>query len=178
MAEDRVEMGVIGAPQGLKGEVRVKSFTADPQALGTYGPLLTDDGRQLPVEAARALKGDMLVMRFKGVGDRTAAEKLTGTRLFIERSRLPAPDEEEFYHADLVGLAVRDGEGTVLGRVVAVHDFGGGDVLEIEAGKRVMIPFSRAAVPVVDIAGGFVAIDPLAAGLLDDGDETQEQDEA
>ena len=115
----------------------------------------------------------MVVVRFKGVSDRSAAEALTGTELFVDRSALPDDgDEDEFYHADLVGLEVRDGTGAVLGRVVAVHDFGGGDILDVTLGhtKGVLIPFSKAAVPEVSVAGGFVRIDPVAAGLVADED--------
>jgi len=168
-----VQMAVVGAPHGIRGEVRVKSFTADPLALGSYGPLVTAAGRTLVIQAARPA-GDMLVVRFKGVDDRDAAQALNGVALFVDRSALPDDEEEdEFYQTDLVGLAVRDGDGAEIGRVTAVHNFGGGDILEIVHGSRkgVMIPFTRAAVPEVSVAQGFVRVDPHAAGLIDAPDE-------
>ncbi|MBE7184423.1 MAG: ribosome maturation factor RimM [Methylobacterium mesophilicum] len=171
-----VEMAVIGAAQGLKGEVRVKSFTGDPLALGEYGPLVSEKGRRLTIINLRSLGKDMLVARFEGVSDRTAAEALNGTRLFVSRDRLPAAEADEFYHADLIGLALHEAEEKV-GRVVAIHDFGAGDVLEVDyRGKRVMIPFTQAAVPVVDVKSGFVAVEPEAAGLLEGEDDEGRQE--
>jgi len=160
-------MAVIGAPHGVKGEVRVKAFTGDPEAIGDYGPLFGPDGRIFEIAKARPAKAGVVV-RFAGVADREAAAALTGTPLFIDRSALPEDlDEEEFYHADLIGLDVRDSVGAALGRIVAVHDFGGGDVLELKLkdGRSVMIPFTRSAVPQVDISGGFARIDLVASGL-------------
>ena len=165
-----IQMAVIGAAHGIRGELRVKSFTADPLALGDYGPLHTRDGRTFEVQAIRPAK-DVVVVRFKGVGDRNAAEALTGTDLFVDRSALPDNgDEEDFYHADLVGLSVRDDSGAVIGKIAAVQDYGGGDILELTLGGRkgVMIPFTKAAVPEVSVSGGFIRIDPVAAGLVDE----------
>ena len=165
-----VQMAVIGAAHGIRGELRVKTFTGDPLALGDYGPLQSSDGRSFEILDIRPA-GNVVVVRFKGVADRNAAEALNGTELFIDRSALPDDAEEgEFYHTDLVGLAVRDESDTVVGRVTSVQNFGGGDILEITHGgvKGVLIPFTQAAVPVVDIAGGFVRIDSAAAGLTDD----------
>ena len=164
-------MAVIGAPHGIRGEVRVKSFADDPIALSAYGPLSSADGRAFEVEAVRP-QGAIVVVRLKGVADRAAAEALTGTDLFIDRSALPeAVEEGEFYHADLIGLAVRDEEGAVVGEVAAVQNYGGGDILEVRlAGQRgVLIPFTAAAVPEVDVAAGFIRIDRMAAGLIGDG---------
>jgi 16S rRNA processing protein RimM len=161
-------MAVIGAAHGIKGEVRVKSFTADPAALGDYGPLESADGRRFEVLEARPA-GSVVVVRFKGVADRSAAETLNGTALFVDRSALPEGDDDEFYHADLIGLAVRDEAGTVIGTVRAVQNFGGGDILDVAGpGGDVLIPFTRAAVPQVDLAAGFLGVDRLAAGLVDD----------
>lgn len=167
-----VQMAVIGAAHGIRGELRVKSFTADPLALGDYGPLFDEMGRRFEIEDIRPQK-EVVVVRFKGIADRNAAEALAGTALFIDRSALPDPDEEEFYHADLIGLAVRDETGALVGTVRAVHDFGGGDMLEVArpTGRSVMIPFTRAAVPVVDIKGKSVTVDTVAAGLADTGDD-------
>src|SRR5690606_10412510 len=116
---------------------------------------------------------------FKGIRDRTIAEGLTGTELFVDRSVLPPGDEDEFYQADLVGLAVRDESGAEAGRVTAVQNFGGGDILEItfHGRKGLLVPFSRAAVPEVDITGGFIRVDTIAAGLAEDADEDGRPDE-
>lgn len=173
-----VQMAVIGAAHGIKGELRVKTFTGDPLALGDYGPLYTKDGRVLEIEDIRPA-GEVVVVRFKGLRDRTAAEVLTGTELFVDRSVLPTEDDDEFYHADLVGLAVRDEDGQSVGKITAVQNYGGGDILEItfRGRKGLLIPFSQAAVPEVDVAGGFVRIDTLAAGLAEDADEDGKPDE-
>jgi 16S rRNA processing protein RimM len=167
-----VHMAVIGAAHGIKGEVRVKTFTGDPTALGDYGPLYSSDGRVFEVIDVRP-QGTVAVVRFKGVSDRNAAEALNGTELFIDRSALPDDGgEDEFYHTDLVGLAVRDENGLALGRITAVQNFGGGDILEIthDGKKGVLIPFTQAAVPEVNIGDGFVRIDAIAAGLVPDED--------
>jgi len=168
--KDPVEMAVIGAAQGLRGEVRVKSFTSDPMAIGNYGPLFDAAGRTYAVLRARPDKTAVIV-RFEGIDDRTTAEALNGIRLFVDRSQLPADlDEDEFYHADLVGLEAFDREGASLGRVTAIFDFGGGDMLEIcGAGRKsVMIPFTQAAVPAVEPAAGRLIIDRIAAGLVEE----------
>jgi 16S rRNA processing protein RimM len=174
-----IQMAVIGAAHGIKGEIRVKAFTSDPLALGDYGPLYASDGRAFEIAAIRPAN-EVVVVRFKGVGDRNAAEALTGTELFVDRSVLPENIEEgEFYHADLIGLAVKDETGEPVGMVTAVQNFGGGDILELTfGGKRgVLIPFTQAAVPEVDTAAGFVRIDSAAAGLLaDEDDETAPSD--
>jgi len=172
-------MAVIGAAHGIKGELRVKTFTGDPLALGDYGPLYASDGRAFEIEDIRP-SGDVVVVRFKGLRDRTAAEKLTGTELFVDRSMLPAEEEDEFYHADLVGLAVRDETGADAGKVTAVQNYGGGDILEItfRGRKGQLIPFSQAAVPEVDVPGGFVRIDTIAAGLAEDTDDDGQPEES
>lgn len=171
--ENPVQLAVIGAPHGVRGELRVKTFTADPLALGDYGPLHALDGRMFEIVDIRPAN-TVVVVRFKGVNDRNAAEALNGTELFIERSALPDDgDEDDFYHADLVGLEVRDESETPVGKVTAVQNFGGGDILEIthQGRKGVPIPFTRAAVPHVDVAGGFVKIDSVAAGLVEDEED-------
>ncbi|WP_309082675.1 ribosome maturation factor RimM [Chelativorans sp.] len=175
--ENPVQLGVIGAAHGLKGEVRVKAFTDDPLALGGYGPLHTADGRALTVAHIRPAK-DLVIIRFEGVNDRSAAEALNGVALFVDRSALPRElEEEEFYHADLVGLAAFDETGESLGRVVAVHNFGAGDILEIRPSSGItrMIPFTRDAVPEIDLAEGILRIDSLAAGLDNQEAEAEEQ---
>ncbi|MER8637293.1 ribosome maturation factor RimM [Mesorhizobium sp. M0018] len=170
--QNPVQMAVIGAAHGIKGELRVKSFTGDPLALADYGPLYARDGRAFQIVDIRPAN-TVVVVRFKGISDRNAAEALAGTELFVDRSVLPDEGEEnEFYHADLVGLEVRDDTGAAIGEVVAVHNFGGGDILDVTlAGRKgVLIPFTQAAVPEVSIASGFVRVDPAAAGLVEDDD--------
>ncbi|AZN96962.1 ribosome maturation factor RimM [Mesorhizobium sp. M9A.F.Ca.ET.002.03.1.2] len=170
--QNPVQMAVIGAAHGIKGELRVKTFTGDPLALADYGPLYARDGRAFQIVDIRPAN-TVVVVRFKGISDRNAAEALAGTELFVDRSTLPDDGEEdEFYHADLVGLAVRDDTGADIGKVVAVHNFGGGDILDVTLGERkgVLIPFTQAAVPDVSIAEGFLRVDPAAAGLIDDED--------
>ena len=175
--ENPVQMAVIGAAHGIRGELRVKTFTGDPLALGDYGPLYAKDGRAFEIEDIRP-SGEVVVVRFKGVRDRTVAEGLTGTDLFVDRSVLSAEEEDEFYHADLVGLVVRDETGGDAGKVTAVQNYGGGDILEIifHGRKGLLIPFTQAAVPEVDIAGGFIRVDTMAAGLIEDADEDGQSD--
>ena len=167
-------MAVIGAPHGVRGALRVKSFTGDPLAFGDYGPLHDADGRTYAVLDVRPAK-TVVVARFEGVTTREQAEALNGVELFIARDALPDEEleDDEFFHADLVGLEVRDIEGNRLGKVTAMHDFGGGDLMEIMLGGRkgVLVPFTLAAVPVVDVAGGHVTVEPLAAGLVETDDE-------
>ena len=181
-----VVMARIGRAHGLRGEVRATSFAADPLGLGDYGPLTDGHGRSFTIAAIRPQGGahpDGVVIRLKGVDNRDAAEALNGVELKLPRERLPAPDEEEFYHADLIGLAARDPAGATLGTVTAVHDFGAGDMLELRlasgkpvGGRSVMIPFSRAAVPELAIAAGFLTVDPGPAGLLPDSDDDADGD--
>jgi 16S rRNA processing protein RimM len=173
--ENPVQMAVIGAAHGITGEVRTRVFTGDPAALGRYGPLHDAAGRAFEVVSVRPAK-EVSIVRFKNIATREAAEALNGTALFVDRSALPADlDEEEFYHADLIGLSVRDEYGTEIGTVSAIHDFGAGDILEVarKDGPSVMIPFTRAAVPEIAQGQGFVRIDSLAAGLVEE-EEAQE----
>jgi 16S rRNA processing protein RimM len=162
MRRDRVCVAQIGAPHGVRGEVRFRIFTEDPMAVTRYGPLETQDGSQrFEIESLRPAK-QMFVARLKGVGDRTAAERLTNVQLYVAREKLPPPNDGEFYHADLIGLVACDRQGGAIGTVLAVHNFGAGDLLEIkrEGGDSVMLPFTAAAVPAVDVAAGRIVIDP------------------
>lgn len=171
-----VKMAVIGAAHGIRGEVRVKTFTADPLGLAHYGPLHAKDGRIFEIVSIRP-QATVVVVQFRGVADRSAAEALNGIELFVDRAALPADlEDEEFYHADLVGLKVRDTVGDVVGKVGAVLNFGGGDILEVKMddGDDALIPFTKAAVPQVSMAEGFVVIDPVAAGLVTGDDELSE----
>lgn len=156
-------MAVIGAPHGVRGECRVKSFTADPLDLGAYGPLFAADGRVFTIESGRLLKDDMLVLRFAGLADRDAAQGLTGTELFVDRAVLPPAEDDEFYHADLIGMAVVDAAGAAIGTLIAIHDYRAGDFLEIRpkaGGQTWLLPFSKAAVPAIDLAGRRISIEP------------------
>jgi 16S rRNA processing protein RimM len=157
----RVCVARLGAAHGVRGEVKLWSFTADPAAVAGYGPFETADGRVVEIETLRPAK-DFFVARLKGVADRDAAERLRNAELFVPRERLPAPeDSDEFYHADLIGLAVVDASGAGLGSVVAVHNFGAGDIIEVrrtEGGDTVMLPFTQAAVPAIDVAAGRIVV--------------------
>lgn len=167
---DPVLLAEIGAAHGIRGEVRVKSHTGDPEAFQDYGALFDEKGRRFVVKTARPVKDDMLVVAFEGVKDRTEAEKLNRTKLYVDRSALPEPEEEdEFYHADLLGLPVETVAGEPVGTVVAIPNFGSDDLLEVSrpGAKSVYVPFTRTAVPTIDIAGRRVVIDP-PAGLLDE----------
>jgi 16S rRNA processing protein RimM len=162
MAE-RVCIAQIGAAHGIRGEVRLKAFTQDPMAVARYGALEAEDGsRAFEIVSVRPAR-DMLVARLKGIGDRDAAERLKNLRLYVPRSRLPEPEPGEFYHADLVGLPVTTAAGAAYGTVVAVHNFGAGDLIEIkpvDQRETVMLPFTEAAFPVVDIAARRLVIAP------------------
>jgi 16S rRNA processing protein RimM len=166
----RVCLGQIGAAHGVRGEVRLRSFTADPIAIANYGPLETDSGGVVEIEALRPAK-NLFVARLAGVTDRNAAERLTNARLYVPRERLPElRDADEFYYADLVGLAVVDRAGTQLGTVVAVHNFGAGDLIEMQQadGKTTMLPFDAATVPEVNVAAGRIVVEPPAAVVARD----------
>jgi 16S rRNA processing protein RimM len=160
---ERICVARIGAAHGIKGEVKLWSFTADPAAVADYGPLESEDGAQrFQIEALRPAK-DHLVARLSGVRDRDAAQRLTNMRLFVARERLPPPEPDEFYHADLIGLRAEGRDGAELATIVGIHDFGAGDLLELRplgASSTVLMPFTAATVPVVDIAGGRIVIDP------------------
>jgi 16S rRNA processing protein RimM len=162
--ERRLVLGVIGAPHGVRGEARVKSFTAEPLGLCDFSPLFLEDGRVMEVAGGRLLKDDMLVLRFKGIADRDAIAALTNRQLVVDRAHLPATaDEDEFYHADLIGLAARNATGANFGTIIAIHDFGAGDVLEIRpsgGGATWLLPFTKAAVPRIDLGARAAIIDP------------------
>jgi 16S rRNA processing protein RimM len=159
----KVCLGQIGAAHGVRGEVRLRSFTSDPAAIADYGPLETEDGRVFAIESLRAAK-DHFVVRLSGIRDRDAATALANTKLYVPRERLPQTAEpDEFYHADLVGLAVVDAAGNKLGTVIAIHNFGAGDLIEVRAdsgGRTELVPFDITHVPAVDIASGTLVVDP------------------
>ncbi len=176
--DNPVQLAVIGAAHGIKGEVRVKTYTGDPLDLGSYGLLYDTSGKSYEILSIRPSK-TVVVVRFAGVDDRNAAEALNGKELYVDHAQLPQDlDEDEFYYTDLIGLAVRDSAGVSYGKVSAVFNFGGGDVLEIkESGKKpVLIPFTLVSVPEILMAEGAILIDPLAAGLVDDGSTSADEE--
>ena len=159
----RLLMGRIGAAHGIKGEVRITSFTEEPLALTDYGPLATNrPGLVIEIESARATT-NVLVARIKGVADRNAAEKLNGVELYVDRDRLPATeDDDDFYHADLIGLEARLADGTVLGTVSAIPNYGASDLIEVRdprSGDTYLYPFTKTVVPAVNLADGFLVIE-------------------
>jgi 16S rRNA processing protein RimM len=163
---DRIRVARIGAAHGIRGEVKLWSFTEDPLAVKNYGQLETEDGvRRFEIETARPAK-DHLVARLKGVADRNAAEALRNTDLFVPRDRLPPiKDADTFYHADLVGLAAVGEDGAPLGTITAIHNFGAGDLIEIApagGGEALLLPFNETTVPTIDIKAGRVVVMPPA----------------
>jgi 16S rRNA processing protein RimM len=151
----------IGAAHGVRGAVKLWTFTEDPFAITRYGPLTTKDGaRSFEVAHVREAK-DHLVATFKGIADRNAAERLNGIELYVAREKLPATDDDEYYHADLIGLAAETTGGAPLGKVIAIHNFGAGNIIEIApaSGATLLLPFSNEVVPTVDLAGGRVLIE-------------------
>lgn len=175
----RVTLARLGAPHGVRGEVRAAFFGEDPQSLIALSPL-EGGGRTMTVRSARPAK-NVLVLTIEGVDDREAAEALKGIELSVPRERLPDDlDEGEFYHADLIGLEAVTASGETLGTVTAVQDHGAGDILDITppGGASLLIPFTRKAVPEIDVATRRVTVDPVAAGLegavIARGDDAEE----
>lgn len=171
MSGDLVLLGIVGAPHGVRGEVRIKAFTGDPLALADYGPLVDETGRRFEIADIRPAK-EVVVARLKGVTSREAAELLNGVKLFVERTLLPEPeDEDEFLQADLVGCSVIGADGAALGKVTAVVNYGAGDLLDIETpdGGSVLMPFTKAFAPRIDIAARRIEAQP-PAGLFEDDD--------
>ncbi|HEY6024414.1 MAG TPA: ribosome maturation factor RimM [Pseudolabrys sp.] len=159
---DRICVARIGAAHGVRGEVKLWSFTEDPAAVASYGPLETQDGtRRFEIEALRPAK-DHFVARIAGIDDRDAAERLRNLELYIARARLPKIDEDDtFYHADLIGLDVVTPDGTQVGTVRALHNFGAGDIIEIVpvgSGEPLMLPFNETTVPKVDLAAKQIVV--------------------
>jgi len=163
-APDRlIALGVFGAPHGARGELRVKSYTGDPQAIGRYGALTDGTGaRVFAFEALRPIKNDMLVARVKEVDTREAAQALTGVEIFARRRQLPPPDKDEYYYSDLVALETATPEGERLGKVAAVLNYGAGDILEIARadGESLLLPFSKAVVVDVRFDEGRIIVAP------------------
>jgi 16S rRNA processing protein RimM len=166
--EALVCLGQIGAPHGVRGEVRLRSFTAEPEAIAAYGSLQTEDGRAIEIESLRPAK-DHFVATLSGIRDRDAAARLANAKLYVPRERLPQlADPEEFYHSDLIGLAVVDRAGQRLGSIVAIHNFGAGDLIELRldaSNKTELLAFDASNVPSVDLAAGRIVVDPPAVWL-------------
>jgi 16S rRNA processing protein RimM len=164
-------LGAIIGAHGLKGEVKVKTFTETPERLGAYGPLHAKDGRPFTVDVVRVIDTASAVVRFAGIADRNAAEALKGVELYVAREALPETEAEEFYHADLIGLRAEDSEGRLVGHIRGVHNFGAGDVLDIERadGSEVLLPFTHEFVPTVDVKSGRVVL------AVPEDDEAQEK---
>ena len=160
---DRICVGAIAGSFGVQGEVRLKSFCSDPEAIAGYGPLWTEDGaRSFTVKLTRANVSGGLGVRLSGVLTKEQADALKGTQLYVDRTRLPSLPDDEFYHADLIGLTAQDTGGAVLGTVRAVHNHGAGDLLEILGpGMKaaLLLPFTLAVVPTVDLAAGRIVVD-------------------
>jgi 16S rRNA processing protein RimM len=166
MSTTRVCVGQFAGAHGVRGLVKLRSFTEDPEAVASYGPLSDEDGRRRFRVALTGSAKDAFLARVEGVSTREAAEALNGLRLYVERSALPdTEDEDEFYHADLIGLRAELADGTPFGTVKAIYDFGAGDVLEIRtvAGILDLLPFTQACVPTVDVAGGRIVVSPPMA---------------
>jgi 16S rRNA processing protein RimM len=173
-------MGEFGRAHGLKGEVRLKSHTGDPLAIATYGALQTADGRSLTLRSVRQAAGDqpdLLVAQVEGIGTREAAEALNRVELYLARERLGEPEEDEYFLADLIGLAARTEAGEAIGTIVAVPNYGGGDLLDIapSRGPTILVPFTKEFVPALDLKAGFVTV---ANGALASPDEAPEPEPA
>ncbi|MFN4159123.1 MAG: ribosome maturation factor RimM [Gemmobacter sp.] len=161
---DRICIGAIAGAFGVAGELRLKSFCATPEDIAAYGPVFAEDGaRSFILRLTRPVSGG-LGARIAGIATKEAADALRGTTLWVDRAKLPQLPDDEFYHVDLIGLEVRDTGGALMGRVQAVHNHGAGDMLEIAdaRGRVTLLPFTRAAVPTVDLAAGRIVADPPA----------------
>lgn len=175
-SSSRVAVGVFGAPHGVRGEMRLKSFTGDPLAIADYAPLTDKSGqRRYVLKKARAFKDDLLIVSVEGVADRDAAAKLTNLEVFASRDVMPPAEEDEFYHADLIGLQAKDPDGKIIGFVLAVHNFGAGDIIEIkpvDGGQTLLLPFTKAIVPQINLADETITI------ILPDEVEGEEEPQA
>lgn len=161
MRQDSVLIGVIAGAHGIQGEVKVKSFTAEPCSIGGYRPVQTESGRPCEIISVRPLRANEVILRICGVDTRDAAEALKGQKLYVPRSALPEPQAGEYYHADLIGLRAESPDGRVIGEVSKVLNYRAGDILEITLadGKTELVPFTDRYVPVVDFAAGRVVVD-------------------
>ena len=173
-----LSIGAIVGPQGIRGHFKVKPFTATPKSLSVYGPVTTDNGQQLMLQILSINSKGLAIVRAKGVDTRDAAESLRGVTMYVARESLPEPNDGEFYHADLLGMAVKTQDGALLGSLLAIHDFGAGEVAELapRKGSTIMVPFGGDRLIAVDVAAKELCL-LVPEGLLDDtnaGDETSE----
>ena len=174
--DKQILLGRILGPHGLKGEVKIKSFTTDPLDVASYGPVLTPDGRRFTLTNAR-MQGDVVIAAIKGVTDRTLAESLKGIELNIDRDEMPETDDGEFYEADLVGLGVFDEGGDQVGEALGFQNFGAGELLEIKRagnGGTAFVPFAASMVPTIDIEGGRIVLSETGFAVLT-ADDTVER---
>ncbi len=159
---DRVCLGAVTGAHGIRGLVKVKPFTENPEDVAAYGPVEDESGARRFKLAVSGQHKETVIVQVEGVADRDSAEALRGTRFYVPRSALPEPEDGAYYHADLIGLAVVTVSGEALGRVTAMHDFGAGDLIEYVSvdGASRMLPFTEATVPEVDLAGRRLVVDP------------------
>lgn len=172
----RVCLGAFAGAHGVNGEVKVKTFTQAEESVARYGAVETEDGaRRFALKFIRVLKPGLALVSAPEIRTREAAQALAGTRLFVDRARLPDPEEGEFYLDDLVGLTARDETGAALGAVSAIYNFGAGDVLEIKGGPSgpLLVPFTRIAIPAVDLSAGVLTVAAAALAEILAGDEEQ-----
>ena len=176
LTEDRICVGVITGARGLKGEVRIKSFTANPINIATYGLVSTKNGRKLFKLTIKSHAKDILIAQLDGIENRDLAEKLKGERLYVPRSALPDPETGEFYQADIIGLYAETNNGERLGLIEAIHNFGASDILEISCDDKgtkdnILIPFTHEMVPLIDIKERRVVVNPPKYFDLDEPDK-------
>lgn len=154
-------LGVIIAAHGVRGQVKLRSFTTHPEDIGDYGDLCDTQGKTYRLTVITS-NNDTVIASIEGIADRDTAEKLRNIELFVERSKLPAPPENEYYYNDLIGLKVISGNGTAYGQVTGVHNFGAGDIVDIKlvSGKEECMPFNKATFPVIDIKNKTLVISP------------------
>ena len=172
--EEKVCLGVIVGARGIKGDVKVKAFTDQPEDIAAYGPVETDDGERFTLTVTGQAKG-VVVVRIEGVTNRNGAEALKGQQLYVDRNTLPkTEDEDEYYHADLVGLAVVDETDTECGTVIALYNFGAGDVIDIRrpAGHTLLLPFTAEAVPMIDVSAGRIVVSSAAVAMAEAAPES------
>ena len=174
MISGHLPIGAIVGPKGIKGHFKVKPFTATPQALSEYGPVTLDDGRQIQLKVTSVNAKGLAIVWAKGVETREAAEALRGVTLHVSRDQLPDLNDGEIYHADLLGMAVSDQNGQWLGRLIAIHDFGAGEIAELagEAGPTIMVPFGDDWLLAVDMVAKTIDLS-VPAGLLDDAIDSE-----
>lgn len=174
--DGKVCIAQIGAPNGVRGDVRVKLFSDDPEALEKYGSLSSADGQAHFTAVSYRPQKTVFIVRFKEITSRNDAESLNGTKLYVDRDLLPEPEDEEFYVSDLIGMRAELEDGSLLGTILTVHDFGAGDLLDIAPpkGKSQLVPFTREAVPHIDLDNGIVTVVP-PEGLFEDSTDASEK---